>query len=302
MGRDIVYVNLELRNDSIGTNRALSLEEVRDPDVVKDPEHYECAIDRISISKAFLPMYEDVRTLTVRMVRKSDGAVQQHSLDFSVFTDANGLMWNTEFFVEALNAALGLCTSGLGIGAVTAAVANGSNLATLDYSAQVNFASGYEVYVNEPLYAMLSSFAYTGVMFQQEFFQLALKNQAPYTTVTAEAINLSPVDKIFVKSNQMPIRYEYTPTATSGNASRNSEAIVTDFSFNGSNNYPLTNISYTATEGQYRFHAMDAAHKFDTVDLQFYFTTYNNNSYPLYIIPSGSANVKMLFRRKPTLG
>jgi hypothetical protein len=122
-------------------------------------------------------------------------------------------------------------------------------------------------------------------------------NLAGTAITSSEEVLLSPVDKVYIKSNTMPVVYEMIPSSD-GNASMKSDSIITDFDFGGANvGRSLQNISYTATTGQYRYHSMNESSSFNTIDLSFYYKTFANNSFPMNFLPSGSCNVKLLFEK-----
>ena len=290
-----IYVNLEMRNN--GSNLLqCSAEDVREPRVLAEPKLYQCALDRFTIHKAWLPVFENSATLTVRVIKKSDGSIHPSNLSFAGLVDSNNLMWNHQYFLNALNAAIAAAGASAGVTNHPTMTMDADWKATLDYSAEANFADLYYVEFNEPLYSIFHTFSYSDVLYEQEYFTLTLVNAGTKTSTTAEAVSLSPVSQIFVKSNKMPLVYELTPSSGSA-TSRNSDSIITDFEFGGLNRYPLQNINYTATTGQYRFHSMRESSTFNTLDFQFYYKTYNNTEFPLYLLPSGSCNIKVLFKR-----
>ena len=296
---DLVFVNMETRNTTINSVHA-SLQEKRNK-FFDNPSLYQVSIDRFSLHKCWLPIFEaGVNDLVVRVIKKSDSSEYLQTVNFSALTDSNNLMWDPQYFINALNASITAAV--LAAGAATApswTLANGSWIATLDYSTPAGFGNDYYLTFNQALFSIFSSAYYSDVVgpsANQEYYRLYTPDIAPHTNVTNEKIELSPIDKILVKSNQMPISYEFTPD-TSGNASSNSESIVTDFEFGGANTLAVNNINYTATTGQYRFHSMNETSSFQVADLQFYYTTYNNSQFPLYIAPSGSVNVKLIFKR-----
>lgn len=293
-----VFLNIETRNDT-SSLASITMSETRDPVVLQKPEDYEVAIDRFSIHKAFLPIFEDEHDLKVKIIRKSDSATNTDTCDFSSVVDSDGLMYNYAYFVNIINASIDACLSALSLtpGDVFVSVAN-TGVATLDYSAIANFGDLYYLEFNQPLYGIFSTLDYADVISSQEFYRLNTVNTSPYTLISAESVNICPVDKIYIKSNRMPIVSEYSPALVSGQASRNSEAILTDFNFNSETTiFPLNNINFTSISGQYRFHSMDETSAFNTCDLQFYYSTYANNSFELKIQPSGSCNVKLYFRK-----
>lgn len=292
-----VFVNLETTNTDTSTTD-ITVTEIREPNVVSHPERYHVAVDRFTIHKGFLPVFENVHTLQIKIIRKSDAAEFTRTADFSSYVDVNGLIYDANYFVAALNQVLtDLCSTDLSIGVLVFTIANGSWVMTLDYSAQAAFGDDYYIEVNHNLYGILDSFEYRDVVGgAQDFFRLYTPNTSPYTMDSYEGVALSPVDKILVKSNQMPLQYEYTPANSANNATRNSEPILTDFDFNGANKKAYSNISFSAN-GQYRFHSMKQTTSFNTIDLRFYYKTFNNNQFPLQIAPSGSCNVKLLLKQ-----
>lgn len=294
-----IFVNLETRN-STSSLSTVGISQKRDPYVLTDPQNYKCAIDRFSIHKCWLPVFENASTYTVKLIKKSDSSEYTDDLDFTGLVDSNNLMWNVDYFLNALNASIEVVCADVSIasGFPTMSLNRSTWIATLDFSGVANFADDYYLEFNEPLYSIFSTFLYADVVYSQTYFRLSLVNSSPYTTVTAEAIELSPIDKIYVISNRMPLVYEYTPASTSNDTSRNSEPILTDFEFEGANRFPLNTVAYTATSsGQYRFHSMTETSMFNTIDLAFYYKTYANNSFPLYMLPSGACNVKLLFEK-----
>lgn len=289
-----VYVNLESRNDT-SSNQHVTLEEVRDPNVVSNPEEYLVGIDRISLRNAFLPVYEHAADLQIRMIRKSDGASDTQSLNFTGLVDSNNLLWNPSVFFNVFNAAIANAAVALGISindSPTASYDMTTGKVTIDYSQHANWADQFHMELNQPFYAIMSSFPVSYVNLNSVWY--ALDTKAGTTSIsTAEMINLSPVDKVYVKAFKMPIVSEYISSA---NSNRASESILTDFDFRGGNIFPLNDISYMATEGIYRFHSMTESGVFNEIRLSFYYKTFNHNSFPLYMIPSGSCAVKLFFK------
>jgi hypothetical protein len=135
---------------------------------------------------------------------------------------------------------------------------------------------------------------YANIVFDQNWFTLNLQNISPYNISSIDPLELSPVDKIIVKCTGIPIITEFMPpTAYS---STNSEAILTDFEFNGLNKWSLTSMSYTATTGSYRMHSLKRGINFNYIKLEFYYTTYYGSSIKMYLLPSGSVDVKLYLR------
>lgn len=288
-----IFVNLEFTNSNDRPSQ-VRFDESRDPYILEDPENYLATIDRFSIHKAWLPVFEHSSVLEIRLTRKADSQSSTHELDFTGLVDNNNLIWSSTRFYGALNAALALAAADLTLADVpTFSEAHATGLVTLDYSNSAGFAGLYEIAFNEELYSILSSFNYGDIVFDQEWFSMVLPDAAPHSVTSFEKANLSPVDKIFIKSSTMPLVYEYSPT---GSASRAVEPILTDFEFGGANRFPLTSINYTATSGQYRLHSMEASRSFKRISLDFYYKTYSHASHPLYLMPSGSVNIKLLFK------
>lgn len=289
-----IYVNLESRNNT-SSNQHVTLEEVRDPNVVSNPEQYLVGIDRIALRNAFLPVYEHAADLQVKMIRKADSAEDTQSLDFTGLVDSNNLIWNASVFFNVLNAAILDAAVALGIDpqeAPTASYDLSNGKVTIDYSQHANWGDEYHMELNQPLYAIMSSFPVESVDLNSTWYALHTPTGSTSIT-TAEMINLSPVDKVYVKAFKMPIVSEYISSA---NSNRASESILTDFDFRGSNIFPLNDISYMATQGIYRFHSMTESGVFNEIKLSFYYKTFNHNSFPLYMIPSGSCAVKLFFK------
>ena len=228
------------------------------------------------------------------MVKKSDSTTWIETLDFSSKIDDNSMIWDVNDFLDVLNASLAALASDDGISPPTVSFSFPDGKGSLDYSPEAGFANDYELYFNEPLYSIYHTFDYVDVVFDQDWFKLNLVDSGSKLMTTTDELQLSPVQNIFIKSSSIPLVYEYTP----GSGARSGEAILTDFEFNGANRYPLQNISYTATSGQYRFHSLTDTSLFDTLQLQFFYRTYSNNSFPLHVLPSGTATMKLFFRPK----
>jgi hypothetical protein len=293
-----IYANLEMRNTGT-TAQAINLIEVREPRVLSQPDKYLITVDRFSIHRCFLPMYEDVVDLKVRFIKQADMTYGESTLSFAGVKDSNNLVWNAQDFVSAFNSSVNNAMGALGgvVGtAPSMTLNNATMIATITTSGITNFNTTYVLGFNEPLYAILSTFLYLTLSPNTQWFYPVLSNT---TTSSLEGINLSPVDKIIIKTNRIPVVSEMIQfnSNNSGQASRQTDAVLTDFSFSGANKFPMNDMEYNATGGQYRFHSMQDTGTFTTIDLAFYYKTYNNNVFPLNIIPSGSCNVKILFKQ-----
>ena len=290
---EIVYVNLETYN-SESAPVTVHVDESRDPYFLENPENYMVAIDRWNGHKIWLPVYQNVAELQLRVRHIGTDAYNYAPLDFTPVEDANHLLWDKSAFINVLNTALSAScvTLGVPLAEVPEFFLNLDNTITFDYEDHANFATKYEVSLNEELYSIMSALPYDQVAFDQKFFVLNTTDAAPYQVTSTEAIELNPVAKIFIKSPSIPLVYEFTPTIDSARAS---EAILTDFEYSSTSLKPLSNISYTATTGQYRFHSMVRS-KFNRIRLEFYYTTHNNDTFRMYMLPSGSMNVKLMFR------
>lgn len=287
-----IFVNLETVNDS-DAPKQVSLDESRTPYILSRPGDYNVAIDRFSINKAWLPCFEDAHTLTLKLTYLDTLTSSTQNLNFDDYVDDNKLMYNRGDFITVLNAALeAACVALSLVDYPTFSLDHATGVPTLDYSNAIEgFASDYKLEFNEPLYSIFSSFPYDSIQFNQDFFGLTMLDSAPYKVVGTEDVNLSPVNRIFIKTSTIPMVYEFTPSTSS---QRSEEAIITDFEFNGANMRPLNSIAYTATTGQYRFHTMiDGV--FNRIRLEFYYKTFSGKSFELYFLPSGSISIKLLF-------
>lgn len=290
-----LFVNLEAYN-ATDSPVIVSVDESRDPYMVASPESYLTTIDRFSIHKCWLPVFKHVSTLTIQVERKSDNDTANYDLDFTGIVDTNGFLYDKNTFANVFNNTLTACMLDFGEVLTESFLSIQNNgKAKFDFSSVANFADNYYVKFNEPLFAILSGFEYKDIVFDQSFFTLSLSNQAPYTSETDDTVRLSPVDRIIVKSSTMPLVYEYSPTSID---SRTIEPIVTDFEFGGANYKALNTINYSATSnGQYRFHSLMHSNDFRRIRLSFEFKTYDNKTYPLHMLPSGSINVKLFFKK-----
>lgn len=297
-----LFINLEHRNDTTALQKA-EVSQIRRPFIMRDPERYECAIDRFSVHKAWLPVYEDYHTLTIKLYDIVNDETHTADLDFSAVVDSNNLLWDYNYFVAIFNITMSIAcgqmtTTPITTDYPTLSIDISTWKATIDFtSATYDFKNDYIISFNEPLFSILNSFSFVSVVFEQSYFNLNTQGATGTTMTTADPVELSPVDTIYVKSSKMPLIYEYTPSATGTEVSDNTESIITDFQLGGQNRLPLNTINYSAiSTGNYRFHSMEDG-VFSTIDLAFFYKTYNGISHPLYILPSGFVNCKMFFKR-----
>lgn len=288
------FVNLEQRNDTID-NQPIYLSQTRTPQIIENTSSYNIAIDRFSVSKGWLPMYEDFYDLNIRMIKVLDSTTFTRTIDFSAVADTNNLVWDAEHFIGMFNnTMIDLCDD-FGIVSTDVPVLSLNKetfKSTLTYTTTTDYVNDYRIQFNEALFCILSGFPYQLIGFSQEYFELSLSGTS---IITNEKIRLSPVSKIYIRTSGIPLISEFTQFTNISQSSL-SEPILTDFNFNGANQNALIDIDYQGTTGQYRFHSMYEA-MFSEVNLQFFWKSYNNNSYPLYILPSGSCDVKLVFKR-----
>jgi hypothetical protein len=286
-----VFVNLESKNETTSPAHVI-VDESREPSFLHSPEYYDISIDRFSLSSCWLPVFQSSSELVLELVRLSDSEKQTITLDFTDAVDAHKMMYQRSAFVTVMNAALQAACDGFALvgDAPTVSLDRSTGFATLTYDGIADFSELYTLQFNEPLFAIFDTFPYKDVLYDNDFFKLDLSGGTSVSTV--EDVNLSPVDKVYIKCNSIPLATEFTPSATS---SRASEAILTDFEFGGVNRFPLQNISYTATTGQYRFHTCLKG-IFKRIRLEFYYKTYSNETFALSFLPGGSCSVKLFFK------
>lgn len=289
------YLNLDTENSTSSVSHLTARE--RRNQILHDPEQYLVAVDRFTIHKVWLPVFQETETLTVRIVKKSDSSNHDTDVDFSGLVDSDGFMYTIDYFLNAVNSAIS--ASAVSAGILVADVPfitldRSTWLATLDYDAHANFGDDFYLEFNEPLFSHFPHFRYADILPTTTYFRVYTPNSGTKTTTTADEILTSPVDKIYIKTHQVPVVGEYT-SALDSNPTDKAELILTDFEFGGSNRFCIQNIGYTATTGQYRWHNMYHG-AFHSADISFYFKTYNNERHPLRVGPSGSISAKLVFK------
>ena len=285
---DNVYLNVEFINDT-STNQHIEINEDREPYVLPDPNNYYIAIDRFNITHCLFPLFEHSKTLTVKVIRRSDSVSDTTDLDLSASLDADSFLYDLAPFVTAFNTALG--TSVVVLGGTTGPTLSLDKdiKSTLDFTgSDANFVDDYYIELNEPLYAIFNTFPYQNIVFQQLYFRLL----TTANITTNEKCNFMPVSHITVKTSTIPVVYEMK------NSARNTINMLTDFEISGRYSEIMNDVNYTSTEGQYRFHDMSSSGSFNKVNLSFHFNTYNHNEKPLYLLSGGSCSVKLYFKRK----
>lgn len=296
-----LFANLEMKNNGT-TLQHVKMEERRES-FLSNPEEYEVSIDRFSIHRANLPMFQFVDgvspDLKVKVIKRSDSSESIKTLDFTGLVDSDGLMWNIDYFLNELNAEIENACTDVGILAdwPTVSVDRSTFIATFDYSDIAGFGDDYYVEFNNPLYCIFDSFHYADVLESNTYLRLYTPNSVSDTISTASAIAISPVDKIVIKTQRIPVYYEYTASTSGTGFGDNVEAILTDYEFSGLNQTNITSINYSASTGQYRLHSMHPNTNFSSADVQFYYKTYLGYEYNLNILPSGSCNLKLYFRK-----
>ena len=289
-----LFINLRYTNTSDQLTEA-SIEQSRDPYYIPEElvDKYEISIDRFSIHNTWLPIFQHTKDLKIRLLRLSDNFEMIRTVDFTGVVDDNNLLWNIDNFIIALNNCLAVIVNDMFLpNPLTFTLDKTTFKTTFNY--YVNFSTTYFLSFNEPLYSLFYSMNYANILFDQNWFTLNLLNIAPYTMLSVDPLEISPVDKIIVKCTGIPIISELMPPTSY--SSTNSEAILTDFEFNGLNKWSVASLSYTATSGSYRMHSLKKGNNFNYIKLEFYYTTYYGNSIKMFLLPSGSVDVKLYLK------
>lgn len=105
------------------------------------------------------------------------------------------------------------------------------------------------------------------------------------------------IRSLVLTTGTVPIKAEYIPNSTQGSTSDNFIPILTDFEPLQSSGNDRSLIQYYPTS-EYRLIDLRGATPLNTFDLQIYWQDKQQNRYPLYLPPLGSADIKFLLRKK----
>lgn len=291
------YVNMQLRNMERNTTSAVVVRYERSPKIFDVSHDWVMAVDRFFIKKAFLPLYKDTK-LSGIAIHEKDPEGEGHALmiDFSPYTDSNKFLYSHSDFTNALNDCIdgleAMFSGTVDFSSVRFSMDNGKLV--LRYNEA--FYNNYNIYFDSALYADIPSFPYETVKFDQSLFQLTLSPSLSITT--HEALHISPVHKIYCVSQDIPVDYEYVSNEDNNPNRTGTDGIITDFNYIDSSSYPVVDIQYIGTTGQYRWHSMNDAGVFSRISINFYWKAIDGASYPVYIKPSGFADIKLVFMRE----
>jgi hypothetical protein len=104
------------------------------------------------------------------------------------------------------------------------------------------------------------------------------------------------VVSIVLTSNSLPVRNEWI--AQEGVSSNAYLSLISDYHINFTIGNELRNRLYYIPTAQYRYATMTSTLPIQTIDLQFYWRSWNGQLYPIYIYPNEEGAVKILFEKK----
>lgn len=268
---------------------------------------------------------------------RSLGVDTQVIVNFSVFSvETSGFVYSIEEFIARVNAAFAAAFAAMApVAGVTSPPIFAFNPVTqlISLYAQSTYVGGPEIYVNSQLYNYIESmpaafFSYnsaTGRDFRLQIespsalavpaagapragYPISIQNIINQVQSISQAgpslASMNGVRSVFITTS-MPIDSEGLPTSISpnqnANNSSNKERILSDFlvSTEPGNNPVVDRISlsYLPT-AEYRMVQMRGTQPLVLIDLKWWYTLQDGRSREMSIPPGGSANAKIMFRRK----
>lgn len=289
------YVNMQSRNLTPGLTAPVVVVYQRTPEIFKVSHEWVMAVDRFFVKKAFLPLYKDSKQVGIA-IREKDPNGEGHAayVDFTPYTDKDKFLYSHQDYVKALNDCIdtlqGMFTAVVDFSAVRFSM-DGTKL-KLSYPTA--FFDDFEIHFDQALYADIPSIPYETVKFGQSLYKLLLDSSGSITS--NEDLRISPVHKIYCISQDIPVDSEYVSNEQSNSNQVGTEGIITDFNYVDGSSYPVVDIQYIGTTGQYRWHSMNDCGVFSRASINFYWKSIDGISYPLYMKANGFADVKLVFR------
>lgn len=290
------YVNMLTRNKERNSTRQAVVKYERSPKIFSVDNNWLMAVDRLYIKKCILPIYQDNKTVGIAIHEKDpEGEGHAFVIDFSPYTDQDKFLYSHNDYVKALNDAID------GLEALfTTADFSGVRFSMSNDKLKLTyteaFLADYDIFFDQALYADIPSMPYETVKIHQSLFKITLDSSLSVSSV--ESLHISPVHKIFCTSQDIPMDYEYVSNENDSFDMSGTDGIITDFNFVDSTMYPVMDIQYIGTTGQYRWHTMNEAGNFSKITVNVYWKCSDGKAYPVFIKPNGLIDMKLVFRRE----
>jgi len=277
--------------------------------ILKDVADVVTAVERFDLHGARLPLFDTTRNeWKIGMRPVGGGAVSQYIVDWSSFTgirdfyeqgtgDADRYLYSYKDVASGIDLAFDNLASSLGIAEV--------DRPRFEYDLDTHrfhvvttaaYRGAYDTLVNDSFQFALNTF---DIILDTDAGWYVLDIQGDdFEQANATLEFLSPVRRIAVKSNGLPVKYELIdPPSTGFSIADGVGSFLVDFKYTQVNNQSIQALFYLPEGADQRWHNLTTGVDLRSFTLSFNWVGFDGVFHKILVPPQGSVTVKLLFQR-----
>jgi len=264
----------------------------RQSNILNHPEDYIVSIENFFLMGVRLPLFKITFDYVIGIYEKSSGTIYHDNIDFTDWNE-DGFIYDYDDVAAGIQKTLESVCSAQSVESIPTFSFDDKTLVfSIDSSS--NFRDDYEIVFNENMVFGFNSFPLSKL--DDEFYSINLKgDRETQDNKTLEF--LSPVSRIVLESNNLPVNSELLPPSGSGEISNNIGVFLTDYKYFQSNNQSIQTIVFSAAESDHRYHNLNESNTFNQFNLNFVWYDYDGNKYQVFLFSELSkAGIKIMFK------
>lgn len=257
---------------------------------------YLLSVEMFHLHAVRIPLFKpSQRSYNLGVTDVGTGDTFYRDVDFSSFVEDDGFMYDYRDVATAINEALyAICNTDLSVpvGDIPEFTFNKSNL-RFEVKSNSTFRSGYEILFNDDLRVDFNSFEFDRI---DDIYEMIVLSDDVETQDSGTLEFLSPISRIVLESQGLPVKFELLPpqNGSINTISNNSAVFITDYKYVQKNNQDIQSILFESKSTDQRYHNVKNT-LFSKFSLFFTLYDYENNKYPLTLLPQSRIQIKLMF-------
>lgn len=298
------YISARAYNNNPGSIQVAIATEARQSPIIPNTRDYLLAVDRFFIQSMIVPVFEpDINEdndtlLAITILDTNDGTAYPQVIRLD---NSDNTFYNYQEIVKVLNSNVNTLWGTIPGKPV------GANAPVFSFSEEkwsittnTDFRDQYEIYFNQPLYELMHTFEFDSIsVLNPSTLQYALLQcEKDVVTQFESTVELfSPVSRILIESQGIPIESELLPNIVGANSSVNnlSDNILTDYKVYTENSSCLQTILYESGSN-YKWFSMNGSTNFKSFSIKFLYVNYKGEKKNILLNYKNKAEIKLVLR------
>ncbi|CAK6624545.1 penton [Cafeteriavirus-dependent mavirus] len=256
---------------------------------------YLVSVEHFKIEKVRMPLFKPARVeYQVGILNTSTDEMVFRDVDFSTFVEDDGFMYDFKDVATAIHETItALCETETTVPEADIPTF-GFNKSSLRFeiTSTLNFRDNYGILFNDDLRVDFGSFEFDRI---DELYEMVVLSGDVETQDSKTLEFLCPISYVVIESSDLPVEYELLPPISKNTSvSDNTGVFLTNYTYEILNNQDYVYIVFNSSTTIHRYHNI-TQNNFSKFDLSFTMYDYDNNKYPIILLPQTVANVKLMF-------